>query len=180
MKQFDKLVNYINETVDRRENEMDSVTKKIQDPVLAGFLIGKLSSARESGADLAVECSNKLPQPANDETTHELITIIGNLIENALEAISHTSSKKVNLAFDYADDILTIEVRDTGIGMNKEIQNRITEKGFSTKGENRGYGLYLVTQAVDKLEGDLIISSKPGKGTNFAVYIPYKAKGGEV
>ena len=180
MKQFDKLVKYINETVDRRENEMDSVTKKIQDPVLAGFLIGKLSSARESGADLAVECSNKLPQPANDETTHELITIIGNLIENALEAISHTSSKKVNLAFDYADDILTIEVRDTGIGMNKETQNRITEKGFSTKGENRGYGLYLVTQAVDKLEGELIISSKPGKGTNFAVYIPYKAKGGEV
>ncbi|SIC72264.1 Sensor histidine kinase DcuS [Mycobacteroides abscessus subsp. abscessus] len=72
---------------------------------------------------------------------------------------------------DYAEEILTIEVRDTGSGMTKEIQDRISEKGFSTKGKDRGFGLYLVTQAADKLEGELIISSKAGKGTQFAVLI---------
>jgi CitB family two-component system sensor histidine kinase MalK len=155
---------------------MGSVTKKIQDPVLAGFLIGKLSFARESGASLSFDCVSELPKPSNSEITHELITIIGNLFDNAMEAIVDSRSKQVDLKLDYAEDILTIEVKDTGTGMTTSLQNKILDKGFSTKGENRGFGLYLLAQAIERLEGDLIISSKPGKGTNFAVYIPYKAE----
>lgn len=75
---------------------------------------------------------------------------------------------------DYAEDILTIEVKDTGMGMTNSLQNKILDKGFSTKGNNRGYGLYLLAQAIERLEGELIISSKPGKGTSFAVYISYQ------
>jgi CitB family two-component system sensor histidine kinase MalK len=62
------------------------------------------------------------------------------------------------------------------MGMTKAMQNKILDKGFSTKGDNRGFGLYLLAQAIERLEGDLIISSKPGKGTIFAVYLPYKAE----
>jgi len=174
--QYDTLANYVSETVNHREIEMDFVTKKIKDPVLAGFLIGKLSFARESGASLSFDCVSKLPKPANSEITHELITIIGNLFDNAMEAIADSPNKKVGLKLDYAEDILTIEVKDTGMGMTNSLQNKILDKGFSTKGENRGFGLYLLAQAIERLEGDLIISSKPGKGTNFAVYIPYKAE----
>ena len=174
--QYDTLANYVSETVNHRETEVGFVTKKVQDPVLAGFLIGKLSFARESGALLSFECANKLPKPANSEITHELITIIGNLVDNAMEAIADNPIKKVELKLDYAEDILTVEVKDTGMGMTKSLQNKILDKGFSTKGDNRGFGLYLLAQAIERLEGDLIISSKPGKGTNFGVYIPYKAE----
>jgi len=174
--QYETLANYVSETVNHRKTEMGFVTKKIQDPVLAGFIIGKLSFARESGASLSFDCSSKLPKPANAEITHELITIIGNLFDNAMEAIADSPNKKVDLKLDYAEDILTIEVKDTGMGMTTSLQNKILDKGFSTKGENRGFGLYLLAQAIERLEGDMIISSKPGKGTNFAVYIPYKAE----
>ncbi|MGG1680092.1 DcuS/MalK family sensor histidine kinase [Neobacillus sp. NRS-1170] len=174
--QYDTLANYVSETVNHRETEVGFVTKKVQDPVLAGFLIGKLSFARESGALLSLDCANKLPKPVNSEITHELITIIGNLVDNAMEAIADSPIKKVELKLDYAEDILTVEVKDTGMGMTKSLQNKILDKGFSTKGDNRGFGLYLLAQAIERLEGDLIISSKPGKGTNFAVYIPYNAE----
>ncbi|MEH7336252.1 DcuS/MalK family sensor histidine kinase [Neobacillus drentensis] len=174
--QYDTLANYVSETVNHRETEVGFVTKKVQDPVLAGFLIGKLSFARESGALLSFDCANTLPTPANSEITHELITIIGNLVDNAMEAIADCPIKKVELKLDYAEDILTVEVKDTGMGMTKSLQNKILDKGFSTKGDNRGFGLYLLAQAIERLEGDLIISSKPGKGTNFAVYIPYNAE----
>jgi two-component system, CitB family, sensor histidine kinase MalK len=174
--QYDTLANYVSETVNHREMEMGFVTKNVLDPVLAGFLIGKLSFARESGASLSFDCSNKIPQPVNPGVTQELITIIGNLVDNAMEAIANSSVKKVDLKLDYAEDIITIEVKDTGMGMTEEIQNKIFDKGFSTKGDNRGVGLYLLAQGIERLEGDLIISSKPGKGTNFAVYIPYKAE----
>ncbi|MEE6451679.1 DcuS/MalK family sensor histidine kinase [Gottfriedia acidiceleris] len=174
--QYDTLANYVSETVNHREMEMGFVTKNVLDPVLAGFLIGKLSFGRESGASLSFDCPNKIPQPVNPLITQELITIIGNLVDNAMEAIANSPVKKVDLKLDFAEDILTIEVKDTGMGMTKSIQNKIFDKGFSTKGDNRGVGLYLLAQGIERLEGDLIISSKPGKGTNFAVYIPYKAE----
>ncbi|WP_242220676.1 DcuS/MalK family sensor histidine kinase [Bacillus cereus group sp. BfR-BA-01380] len=174
--QYDTLANYVSEVVNHRETEVGFVTKKVQDPVLAGFLIGKLSFARESGALLSFDSANILPKPANSEITHDLITIIGNLVDNAMEAIADSPNKKVDLILDYAEDILTIEVKDTGVGMTNSLQNKILNKGFSTKGNHRGFGLYLLAQAIERLEGDLIISSKPGKGTNFAVYIPYKAE----
>lgn len=95
--QYDTLANYVSETVNHRKTEMGFVTKKIQDPVLAGFLIGKLSFARESGASLSFDCVSKLPMPADSEITHELITIIGNLFDNAMEAIVDSPNKKSNL-----------------------------------------------------------------------------------
>jgi two-component system, CitB family, sensor histidine kinase MalK len=174
---YEKVVEYISETVDHRNSEIGSVTKKIKDPVLAGFLIGKLSYARESGTELSVSCDQILPQPAVSDDTHELITIVGNLVDNAIEAVTNCPTQKVAVEFDYGDDILTIEVKDTGAGMSEETQNQIFTKGYSTNGENRGLGLYLVSQAVRKLDGELILSSKPGKGTAFAVYIPYEGEG---
>jgi two-component system, CitB family, sensor histidine kinase MalK len=172
--QYETLATYVSETVNHRETEVGFLTKKVLDPVLAGFLIGKLSFARESGASLLIDCINKLPKPADQKITHELITIIGNLVDNAIEAITDSPNKKVELILDFAEDILTIEIKDTGMGMTQSIQNKILDKGFSTKGDNRGFGLFLLAQAIERLEGELIISSKPGKGTNFAVYIPYK------
>lgn len=174
--QYETLADYVSETVNHRETENGFVTKKVQDPVLAGFLIGKLSFARESGVSLSFDCANKLPKPADPEITHELITIIGNLLDNAIEAIANSINKRVHLKLDYAEDILTIEVKDTGMGMTNSLQNKILDKGFSTKGNNRGFGLYLLEQAIERLEGELIISSKPGKGSSFAVYISFKAE----
>jgi CitB family two-component system sensor histidine kinase MalK len=174
MGSYEKAVSYINEIVNHRKSEIGFVTKKIKDPVLAGFLIGKLSNARESGVDLDVTCDHPVPLPSDPDVTHELITIVGNLIDNSIDAMNDSDVKKIHVSFDYADEILTIEVKDTGKGMSEEQQNHIFEKGFSTKGVNRGFGLYLVGQSIKRLEGELILSSKPGKGTVFAVYIPYK------
>ncbi|MDR6999095.1 DcuS/MalK family sensor histidine kinase [Neobacillus niacini] len=177
MGNYDKVVQYINEMAGHRKSEISFVTKKIKDPVLSGFIIGKLSYARESGVELSVSCDHPLPQPADPDVTHDLITIVGNLVDNAIEAVNNCPNKKIAVGFEYGDDILTIEVKDTGKGMSEELQNQIFQKGFSTRGGNRGFGLYLVTQSVNKLEGELILSSKPGKGTVFAVYLPYKAEG---
>jgi CitB family two-component system sensor histidine kinase MalK len=174
---YDKVVEYIHETVNHRQGEIGFVTKKIKDPVLAGFLIGKLSNARESGVELSVSCEHPLPLPAVSDVTHELITLVGNLIDNAIDAVNHCKNKKISVEFEYGDDILTIEVKDTGTGMSEEVQNQIFKKGYSTKGETRGLGLYLVSQAISKLEGELILFSKTGKGTTFTVYVPYKAEG---
>lgn len=176
MGNYKKVMEFINKTVDHRENEIGFVTKNIMDPVLTGFLIGKLSYAREQGVELSISCAHLLPQPANADTTHWIITIVGNLIDNAINAVANFAVKKVDVNFDYAEEIVTIEVKDTGSGIREELQNQIFEKGFSTYGENRGIGLYLVSQAVKQLEGEIMFSSMPAKGTVFSVYLQYVAE----
>jgi two-component system, CitB family, sensor histidine kinase MalK len=106
--------------------------------------------------------------------------MVGNLIDNAIEAVAHCAEKKIDVDFDYGDDILTVEVQDTGTGMSDERQTEIFQKGFSTKGENRGWGLHLISQAIKRVEGELMITSQPGKGTVFTIYIPYTAEGEEI
>lgn len=173
----DKMTNYIKELVNHRNNEIDAITRNIKDPVLAGFLIGKLSHAREADAELNITSERQVPEPLNSYMSHELITILGNLIDNALESLTSCPRKQIEVHFDYGDDILTIEVKDTGVGMEKGMQDYMFERGFSTKGKERGLGLFLVSQSLERLGGDLEISSKPSQGTRFVVYIPYDCKG---
>jgi two-component system, CitB family, sensor histidine kinase MalK len=105
-----------------------------------------------------------------------VVTILGNLIDNALDAVAGQPHKKVTLRFDYYDDILVLEVHDTGQGIDDEIRNCLFIKGYSTKGENRGIGLYLVQRSLEKLTGSLEIHSKKEKGTTFICSFPYKSK----
>lgn len=176
LKNYDQLSTYINETVNHRTNEKNTITKIMKDPVVAGFLIGKLSFARESGVDLQISSEYPFPKLNDSEMAHELITIIGNLIDNAMDAVKYCSKKQVKVCFEYADDILTIEVKDTGVGMTEEDQDKVFQKGYSTKGKDRGLGLHLISQSIHKLEGECHISSTPGQGTAFVVYIPYKGE----
>ncbi|GAA3313448.1 hypothetical protein GCM10020331_003610 [Ectobacillus funiculus] len=118
---YDQMTNYIRELVNHRNDEMGAISKKnIKDPVLAGFLLGKLSYARETGAELHISSERKVPDPLHSYMSHELITILGNLIDNALEAVSSCPRKQIEVHFDYGDDILTIEVKDTGVGIEKK------------------------------------------------------------
>jgi two-component system, CitB family, sensor histidine kinase MalK len=173
---YDQMTNYIKELVSHRNNEIGAITRDIKDPVLAGFLIGKLSYAREAGAKLHISSDRQVPEPLHSHISHELITILGNLIDNALESVSTCSRRQIEVHFDYGDDILTIDVKDTGVGIEKETLNHMFERGFSTKGEDRGLGLFLVNQSLEKLGGEIEISSKLSQGTRFVVYIPYDCR----
>lgn len=54
---------------------------------MAGFFIGKISRAHEAGVELTIEETSLLPETDDAETTHVLISVLGNLIENAIDAI---------------------------------------------------------------------------------------------
>lgn len=173
LQQYEKLSEYIDQISDQLQNEVGYIVSKIKDPALAGFILGKMSYAREMGAELSFSGEGTLPEPALPETTHEIITIIGNLTDNALEALSGQENKKVFIHFDYYDHELLIEIADNGPGIEADIVKQVFSKGFSTKGNDRGIGLFLVKRSVDKLHGQIELSTEVGKGTRFTVTLPY-------
>lgn len=178
MEYYARLTSYISQIAQQYQGETGSVVRKIKDPVLAGFLMGKLSLAREAGAEMLLTEGSFLPEPVEAEIVHELILIIGNLIDNALEAIAHSSVKQISIDFSYDHNQLTIGVSDTGLGIDEKDEEKIFIQGYSTKGIDRGLGLYLIQRSVKRLGGEIIVVSSAGSGAKFQVTIPYCGKGG--
>lgn len=170
---YDKLEAYISDIQSDYQAEVGYVTKHVKHAVLAGFLLGKMSRARELGAQILFAQDAFLAEDIGREVGNELVTILGNLIDNALEAITESYAKRIQVGFNEEDEgWLTLEVSDQGKGISDSQQEQIFEKGFSTKGNSRGYGLYNVKRSVESLGGSLEVYSIIDKGTTFVVKIP--------
>lgn len=178
MKCHDELSDYIRALVGHHNQELGNIAQHIKDPVLAGFLMGKISYAREEQVEFNIDVHTVIPEPENPKITHELITILGNLLDNAIEAMADSIEKTLDVTLHYSEKLLTLEVLDSGPGIPDEIQRNVLEKGYSTKGENRGFGLYLVTKSIENLDGEMTIDSKSLLGTEIHITIPYEVKGG--
>jgi two-component system, CitB family, sensor histidine kinase MalK len=176
LKLYDRLSDYIDRIAFQQQTETESITKQIKNPVLAGFILGKISHAREQGVDLVFAADGLFPDLSDEDLIHDLITILGNLIGNALDAVAECTVKQifVNIAFLEPTNIILIEVKDTGFGIPEEKINNIFTKGYSSKGKNRGIGLYLIQLSVEKWFGEIEVLSKQGEGTTFKVSLPYK------
>lgn len=175
---YQRLTDYVNQIANQYQVEVGSVVSKIKDPVLAGFLLGKISLVREAGGEMILSEGSFLPVPEEPEVVHELIIIIGNLINNALEAIEKSPTKRILVDIVYDSDILMIEVQDTGEGIDEEIRKNIFKKGYSKKGNNRGLGLYLITRSLERLGGEITVDSKVNSGASFKVVMPYWSQEG--
>lgn len=178
LEEYEQVAGFIAKLVDHQVHEVGTIAHHLKDAVFAGFMIGKISYAREAHVELSVSCETEIPKPENPEVTHELITIAGNIIDNAIDNVADKESGHIQASFSYIDDLLTMAITDNGTGIPEEQQDAIFTKGVSNKaGHDRGYGLYLVKKAVEKLDGSVEVRSEPNKGSTFEIIIPYEAGG---
>ena len=177
LESYDQLATYINRIAAEHEAEISFVAKRIREPVLAGFILSKLSLAREKNVVMHLAEESYVPQPQQKQIVHEMVTIIGNLVENAFEAVQSSAHKEVELHIYCDEGVLYINVSDTGEGISPAINEHLYQKGISSKGNNRGFGLYLVERSLEALQGKIEFETRPGEGTVFTVSIPYIVKG---
>ncbi|MGL4829215.1 MAG: sensor histidine kinase, partial [Vibrio sp.] len=159
--------------------------ERIKDPLIAGMLLGKTERARELGLELLVEDGARLESLPPHINAEDVVTILGNLIDNAFEAtLSATRTlvavpqeqRVVEVSIsDFGNEII-LEVDDQGCGLPKGLAHwQLTEKGVSSKAkQNRGVGLYLVKQLADRYQGQLEMHSKK-QGVRMTVYLPKDA-----
>lgn len=176
MEEYDQVARFIAELAEHQVYEVGNVARHIKDPVFAGFIVGKISYAREAHVNLRVSCETAIPKPADSTVTHELITILGNVIDNAIDNVMASGQPQITAAFSYIDDLLTMTVTDNGSGIPENLLETVFEKGVSSKqGAHRGFGLYLAKNSTDKLHGSIEVASTVGTGTAFTIIIPFEA-----
>ncbi|DAB35419.1 MAG TPA: hypothetical protein CFH82_00360 [Sulfurospirillum sp. UBA12182] len=106
------------------------------------------------------------------EISKHLLTILGNLINNAIDASLNSEQKQLQIfVTDIGNDII-FDIEDSGEGIEEDLALKVFEKGFSTKGElHSGYGLYFVKTTLELLGGFISID-KGNFGTIISVHIP--------
>ncbi|MEQ9862955.1 sensor histidine kinase [Pectobacterium cacticida] len=174
LKYYSQLEDYILKTANNYQAEIGSIIRRVKSPVIAGFLLGKINRARDLGITLTISEDSLLPDTDDIDATNELITVLGNLIENAMDAIDGQENGEISVSFHHQHGRLHCTVGDDGPGISLENQARIYEQGFSTKGSGRGIGLYLTKQSLEKIGGTIEFESEPEVYTQFFVTIPYQ------
>ena len=105
-----------------------------------------------------------------------ITTIVQNLLENAIKYIRQNADSYVNVLVEYdkTKTNLILEVSDNGIGVDKEIQDKIFNMFFrgNDQAMGSGLGLYILKNAVDKLGGTIDLKSKISHGSTFKITIP--------
>jgi signal transduction histidine kinase/HAMP domain-containing protein len=100
-----------------------------------------------------------------------------NLAINARDAMPNGGTLHLRSRFDANRDLVSIEVADSGQGMDREVRERIFEPFFTTKaGSGSGLGLSIVYGFVKQSGGDIQLTSAPGKGTSFTLHLPTRAR----
>ena len=98
-----------------------------------------------------------------------MVTILGNLVENVIEALNRRvpGKKEIIIHLHEEKDSLLLCVEDTGPGMEPDMVSNIFEKGFTTKSRGGGTGLALVNSLIALYNGRVRVESEPGLGTTF-------------
>jgi two-component system CitB family sensor kinase len=155
---------------------------EVPDPMVGGLLIGKFNRAKELKVELEIDEETTFADIPPSLDRSYLGTILGNLIDNGIEAVlkAGKDNKRVSVFLTDIGDDLIIEVEDSGIGIDPSVASKIFEAGYSTKEtKGHGYGLALVRHAVKELDGHVSFAENPAGGTIFTVVIPKEPGRGE-
>ena len=172
---------YIGTIAAVHEHITGPVMKLIRNTGIAALILGKASNMRELDIDFVLMSNSSLPEQSDYLSNTELVTLVGNLLENAIEAtnvIPTDELRAVTLQITEDEKGLLIMVSDTGEGISQEDLARLYERGFSTKAAaGRGVGMNRIREIVDSHGGTIDVETEPGSGTTFTIIISRKRGG---
>jgi two-component system CitB family sensor kinase len=174
LEMYDDAVEFVGEVVGDHRATAEQVTERIEDPLLAALLVGKATVAAERGVALWVSDRTRLPDRLIDP--QGLVTVVGNLVDNALDAVAGKPHARVEVEARAEGRTAILRVRDTGPGIPPEHRELIFTAGWSTKKppahRERGIGLSLVRRLAERQGGSATVDEAYGGGAEFTVVLP--------
>ena len=175
--EYDEVVGYVDHISQRDASLTETVTERIADRAVAALLIAKASLATEQGVDLVIADHSRMPS-AEPALSADVATVLGNLVDNALDAAAAGSTAadrwvRVELVDDGEE--VTVAVSDSGPGVAEGVADRLFERGVSTKQQDvpggRGIGLSLVHLLCTRRGGGVEVRQEDA--TTFVARLPH-------
>ncbi|EPH43193.1 putative Sensor protein CitS [Streptomyces aurantiacus JA 4570] len=184
LEMYEEAAEFVGEVAGAHRVTAEQITEKIHDPLLSALLVGKATVAAERGVTLAVSEDTALPDRLVDPGG--LVTIVGNLVDNALDAATGLRDGAVGNEHARVEVALRIEglegrtvvlrVRDTGPGVPADRRESVFTEGWTTKEPpahgKRGIGLALVRRLAERQGGSVAVGAAPDGGAEFTVVLP--------
>ena len=178
LQEYDDVVRFIDNVTRGRAALNDEVASRVSDPALTALLVAKASLAAERQVTLRFAEGARLGR-VDDDLSVDLTTVVGNLVDNALDAVAQSGRDaedagggedgttrwvEVDVREDGPD--VVVVVRDSGPGVAAGLQQRVFERGFTTKdpgtGSTRGFGLALTGLVCRRRGGDVSVHNDGG------------------
>lgn len=164
--------------IEQSQALVDAVTDAVEDAPLAALLLGKSAQAEERGVSLRL--AENLDLPNTGLASGDLLVVLGNLIDNAIDAASAGDEPRwveVGGGVERAEGscVVRFDVADSGPGIPPDLVSMAFQRGWSTKPAHaqephgRGLGLSLVAGTVRRLGGVINVAQAPSK---FVVRLP--------
>ena len=142
--------------------------RELLDEVLR--LVGREAQARE--VSLRLEVPKGLPEVVADRV--QIQQVVLNLLSNAIDAAAEGkhARREVAVLAGRCGDGVSVEVQDSGAGMDERTRARIFQPFFTTKPNGMGLGLSISRTIVEAHGGTISVRSVPGGGTTFRIELP--------
>jgi sensor histidine kinase regulating citrate/malate metabolism len=176
LEEYDEVVALVGELTRRRTDLTEHVTSRVADRAVAALVIAKASVADEAGVRLTL-LPDSLLGPLPQDLAADLTTVVGNLVDNAVDACRAEPAPHVEVLLTQDADRLTVRVRDNGPGVPAELAEAVFVRGVSTKpatAGGRGIGLPLVSLVCSRRGGTVTMRRDDGC-TVFEVTLPVEA-----
>jgi sensor histidine kinase regulating citrate/malate metabolism len=170
----DEAISYISDIAQTRQEMLGRISQQIKEPSVAGLLLAKYNKAVEKKIEFALDESSYLSDLPEDMRVDELNSILGNLIENALDELAGKEDGELYVGVFGSEQGIMIAVEDNGGGIPETMQQEVFERGKSSKGSDRGYGLWTVKRIVDEYRG--MIEYEGTNGSSFSIWIPMRGE----
>jgi two-component system CitB family sensor kinase len=169
----DAAVRYALDVSGQSAGRAEAIRERVEAPEIAALLMAKTTVAAERGVHLELSDDSRLTATAIDTST--LVSVIGNLIDNAIDAAAMGASPaRVTVRLTTCEEEVKIAVSDSGAGVPEELRERIFTDGFTTKSpdgrRHRGIGLALVHRLVNRAGGTITVNCD--EATTFTLVLP--------
>ncbi|WP_052489167.1 sensor histidine kinase [Streptomyces sp. 150FB] len=174
LRMHDEAMEFVTEVVGVHRATAEQITEKIHDPLPAALLVGKATVAAERGVSLRLSPGSLLPDRLVDP--QGLVTVVGNLVDNALDAAAGSADPRIEVELRAEGRTVVLRISDSGPGVPADRRELVFSEGWSTKEVpahgRRGLGLALVRRLAERQGGTVRVGESAGGGAEFTVVLP--------
>ncbi|MER8000929.1 sensor histidine kinase [Streptomyces sp. NPDC095613] len=181
LEMHEEAVEFVTEVVGVHRTTAEQITERVHDPLPAALLVGKATVAAERGVPLRLSPDSLLPDRLVDP--QGLVTVVGNLVDNALDAAAGSENPGIEVELRAEGRTVVVVVSDSGPGIAEAERDLVFAEGWSTKElpahGKRGLGLAMVRRLAERQGGSARVDAAADGGAEFTVVLPEALTGAD-